>query len=133
MKKIRDIIELQTNSKTESLCFATRYIVQCSFTFDLTITSGKFSGSSHFCVRREEIEKFCIDLTKMHLSLSGSSALYDNDSDGFVNFTINEYGHLIVNGQIGGSDEKHFVNFQFQTDQTCIPKLTDDFEILIKK
>ena len=133
MQEIKDIIELQTNSQTERLTFATRYLVQINFTFDLTVISGKFSGTSHFCVRRDEIEKFCEDLTKMHLSLTGSSRLSDNDSDGFIKFSVNEYGHLQVGGQVGGSHEDHFLKFRFQTDQTCIPKFIDDFEKLIKK
>ena len=67
----------------------------------------------------------------MHSSLSGSSKLSDNDSDGFVEFTISENGRLQVVGQVGGSHEDHFVKFEFQTDQTCIPQFVDDFKKLL--
>lgn len=131
MKVIKDIIELKTNDTTKKLSFATRYLVQINFTFDLTVNSGSFAGTSHFCVRIDEIETLCNDLTKMHSELLGSAKLSDNDSDGFVEFTISENGHLQVCGQVGGSHEDHFVKFEFQTDQTCIPQFVDDFKKLV--
>jgi hypothetical protein len=95
MKEIDDIIELKTNTDTERLSFATRYLVQINFTFDLTVLSDGFSGTAHFCVRREQLEKMCTDLTNMHLKLSGATKLDDNDSDGFVEFEIEPNGRLI--------------------------------------
>src|SRR5215203_5256168 len=103
MKEIASVIELQTNDSTKTLLFATRYLVQINFTFDLTAKSGDFSGTSHFCVRTDEIEAFCNALKKMHASLSGSARLSDNDSDGFVSLEMQESGHLKVCGQVGGS------------------------------
>src|SRR5687767_9661467 len=99
MKKIQDIIDLETNTPAKKVSFATRYLVEMNFTFDLTIRSNDFSGKSHFCVRRDEIDTFCNDLMKMHSSLTGSSQLNDNDSDSLINFTIHENGHLVVSGQ----------------------------------
>lgn len=131
MKEIKDIVELRTNDTTKKLSFATRYLVQINFTFDLTVNSDGFAGTSHFCVRIDEIEALCNDLTKMHSSLLGSAKLTDNDSDGFVEFTISENGHLQVCGQVGGSHEDHFVKFEFRTDQTCIPQFVDDFKKLL--
>lgn len=130
MKVIKNIIELKTDDTSKKLSFATRYLVQINFTFDLTINSNGFAGTSHFCVRIDEIEALCKDLAKMHSSHLGSAKLSDNDSDGFVEFTISEYGHLQVSGQVGGSHEDHFVKFEFQTDQTCIPQFVDDFKKL---
>ena len=65
MIEIDNIIELTTNTKTERLSFATRYLVQINFTFDLTVLSDSFGGTSHFCVRREQLEKMCADLINM--------------------------------------------------------------------
>ena len=132
MKEIDDIIELKTNTETERLSFATRYLVQINFTFDLKVLSDGFSGSSHFCVRRDQLEKMCADLTNMHLVLSGTTMLDDNDSDGFVEFKIELNGQLNVSGQVGGTHEDHFVKFKFQTDQTCIPQFVQDFSLLLK-
>jgi hypothetical protein len=132
MKEIKDIIELQTNSRTEKLSFATRYLVQINFTFDLSVVSNRFAGTSHFCVRKDEIESLCNDLEKMQSTLSGSSKLNDNHSDGFVEFIIFKNGGLQVHGQVGGSHEEHFVKFEFQTDQTCIPRFVGEFRNLLK-
>lgn len=131
MKEIKDIVELKTNDTTKKLSFATRYLVQVHFTFDLTVLSDKFGGTSHFCVYKGDLETFCNDLLKMNISLSGSTRLNDNDSDGFVEFTIFKNGYLLVCGQVGGSHEDHFVKFEFQTDQTCIPQFVDDFKKLL--
>jgi hypothetical protein len=131
MKEIKDIIELQTHDQAKKLSFATRYLVQINFTFDLSVTSNCFSGSSHFCVRIGEIKAFCNQLTKMHSLLVGSAKLCDNDSDAFVIFTSSDFGRVTVRGQVGGSHEEHFVRFEFQTDQTCISQFVSDFEKLL--
>lgn len=57
MIEIDDIIELKTHTKTDRISFATRYLVQFNFTFDITVLSKGFSGTSHFCVRRDQLEK----------------------------------------------------------------------------
>ena|ERR1017187_2249252 len=131
MLEIKDTIELQTNSPTKKLFFATRYLVQINFTFDLTVISNNFSGTSHFCVRKNEIKTFCQDLSKMYSKFSGISRIDDNDSDAFVEFLIDEIGHIIVCGQIGGQFEDNFIKFKFETDQTSIPKFIDDFKQLL--
>lgn len=131
MKEIEQIIELQTNTKSERLTFATRYLVQINFTFDLTVLSDGFSGTAHFCVRREQLEKMCADLTKMHLQLSGTTKLEDNDSNAFIEFEFESFGWLFVSGQVGGTHEDHFVKFKFRTDQTCIPIFVQDFKTLL--
>jgi|SRR5687767_3725938 len=133
MKEIDNIIELKTNTVTKQLSFATRYLVQINFTFDLTVLAEGFGGTSHFCVRRDQLEKLCSDLHKMHSTLTGTTNLEDNDSDAFVEFSIEPFGHLIVNGQVGGSHEDSFVKFRFQTDQSCIPEFVHDFNELLKE
>ncbi len=132
MIKIDNIIELKTNRSTERLSFATRYLVQINFTFDLTVSSNGFSGTSHFCVRRDQIEKICSDLTTMKHSLFGNTILEDNDSDASVNFQIQSNGHVLVYGQVGGSHEENYLKFKFQTHQNCIEPLVTDFHKLLK-
>jgi hypothetical protein len=131
MIEINDIIELNTNTKTQRLSFATKYLVQINFTFDLTVLSGGFSGTSHFCVRHDQLERMCADLTNMQLTLSGTTILDDNDSDGFLEFEIEATGRLNVSGQVGGTHEDNFVKFKFQTDQTCINRFVEDFKSLL--
>jgi len=132
MIEIDDIIELPTNTETEKLSLATRYLVYENFTFDLTALSDKFSGTSHFCARRQEIEKFCDELQTMYSTLMGKTILTDNDSDAFIELEIEPNGQLKVIGQVGGSHEEHFLKFSFATDQTSIPKFIQDFKTLLK-
>jgi hypothetical protein len=132
MKEIDDIIELNTNDKLKRLSFATKYLVQSNFTFDLTVFSNGFGGTNHFCVKRDQLEKLCADLNEMHSLLSGRTAIEDNDSDAFVEFNIEPNGHLIVRGQVGGSHQDHSVIFKFMTDQTCIPNFTRGFNMLLR-
>ena len=132
MIEIDDIIELKTNRQTERLSFATRYLVQINFTFDLTVLSNGFSGTSHFCVRRDQIEKLCSDLTTMKQAMSGNTTLEDNDSDASINFQMNPLGQVIIYGQIGGSHEDNYLKFRFETDQTCLEPLLTDFHRLLK-
>ena len=132
MIEIDDIIELKTNRDTERLSFATRYLVQINFTFDLTVLSNGFSGTSHFCVRCDQIEKMCSDLTTMKQAMSGNTTIEDNDSDASVNFQMKPNGQVIVFGQVGGSHEENYLKFNFQADQTCIEPLLTDFHKLLK-
>ena len=132
MIELDNIIKLKTNTDTEKLSFVTKYLVYVNFTFDLTVESEGFQGTSHFCVRRDQLEKMCAELNDMYLTLSGQTILADNDSDAFVKLEIEANGLLNVSGQVGGSHEDHFVRFKFQTDQTCIPLFVQDFNSLLK-
>ena len=100
MIEISDIIELKTHTETTQLSFATRYLVQINFTFELTVLSNGFSGTSHFCVRCDELKKMCVDLSDIHFTLNGKTMLCDNDSDAFVKFEIEPHGRLNVRGQV---------------------------------
>ena len=131
MIEIDNIIELQTNTETERLSFVTQYLVYENFTFELSVVSDSFCGISSFCVRRDELELFCEQLSKLYTSLSGSAYLPDNDSDSFIDFSVEQSGSVIVSGQVGGSDEDHSMKFRFQTDQSCIPKFIADFKGLL--
>lgn len=132
MIEIDDIIELKSNTGTERLSFATRYLVQINFTFDLTVLVNRFSETSHFCVRRDQIEKMCSELTTMKQVMSGNTTLEDNDSDACINFQMKPQGQLVVFGQVGGSHEENYLKFSFQIDQTCIEPFLTDFHKLLK-
>lgn len=132
MIEIDHIIELKTNRETERLSFATRYLVQINFTFDLTVSSNGFNGTSHFCVRRDQIEKMCSDLKTMKEAMIGNTTLEDNDSDASITFQMKPHGQVIVYGQVGGSHEENYLKFSFQIDQTCLEPLFTDFHKLLK-
>lgn len=131
MIELGNVITLQTNTTTECLSFSTRYLVGINFTFDLTVLSDRFAGTSPFCVRRIEIDTLCSKLSAMHSTLIGKARLDDNDSDAYIEFEIESGGWLFVRGQVGSSHEDHFVRFAFRTDQTCIPKFLADCKRLL--
>ena len=116
MLKIDDIIELKSVDSSNRLSFATRYLVQVNFTFDLTVKSDLFSGTAHFCVRKDEIESLCNELTKMTKSFNGFCRLQDNDSDGFIEFTIGSTRKVFIHGQLGGTHEDNFLQYKFSSD-----------------
>ncbi len=132
MIKIEDIIELKTYSETKRLSFATRYLVQKNFTFDLTVLSNGFCGTSHFFALRDPIETMCSDLRIMKQTMTGSAESEDNDSDSNVNFLMKPFGQVIVFGQVGGSSEENCLKFTLQTDQTCLEPILFDFRKLLK-
>jgi len=141
LKEIDNVIELGTNTDTERLSFATRYASNCryggnhlgytDFTFDVTALSNRFCGTSHFCVRNDQLEKMCTDLGNMQTRLSGTTRLDDNESDAFIEFVIESRGRLNVIGQIGGTHEDNFMKFQFHTDQTAITQFVQGFKVLL--
>jgi hypothetical protein len=128
MLKINDIIELKTVDSTNRLSFATRYLVQVNFTFDLTVKSDSFSGTAHFCVRKDEIESLCNELNKMTKSFNGACRLQDNDSDGFIEFAIGSTRKVGIYGQLGGTHEDNFMQYKFTSDisatETLVAGLT---------
>lgn len=127
---IDDVIELKTYKNDEYVILATKYLVQTSFTFTLKVSSGGFYGNSSFCIRKDQLQNVCNNLKSMYSNLEGFTRINDNDSDAYVLMQIKRNGHLTIEGQVGGSYQDHFMNFKFQTDQTCIPSLIKDFESL---
>ncbi len=116
MLKITDIIELKAVDSSNRLSFVTRYLVQVNFTFDLTVKSDLFSGTAHFCVRKDEIESLCNELIKMTKSFNGACRIQDNDSDGFIEFAIDSTRKVGVYGQLGGTHEDNFMQYKFSSD-----------------
>lgn len=131
MIELQNTIELKTYSKEEQLSFSAKYLVEINFTFDLHVKSNGFTGTSSFCVRKDEIERFCDELLQLYSLLSGCSIINDEDSDSYVQFNVEPYGHIYVRGQVGGSHEDHYMKFCFQTDQTCLPYFIEGFNNLL--
>jgi hypothetical protein len=129
MLKINDIIELKAVDSSDRLSFSTRYLVQINFTFDLTVKSDLFSRTAHFCVRKDEIESLCSELTKMTKSFNGACRLQDNDSDGFIEFTIGSTRKIFIYGQLGGTHEDNYMKYKFASDVSA----TDTFVANMRK
>ncbi|WP_051967996.1 hypothetical protein [Brevibacillus thermoruber] len=120
MMEIEKKVQLQTNTNTKQLQLHCKYVVQDSFTFYLSVTSGLFRGESVICIRRDQILDFITSLEHLNSTLEGTVKLNDNDSDSYLYFTMIDHGHIKVKGQVGGLHEDHYMCFEFITDQTVI-------------
>jgi hypothetical protein len=99
------------------------------YTYKVSIRSGDFSGSTSFCLSKNDMMKFIDTLAKMYSDLSGKCEIHDNDSDSFVSLECCKFGHIIIMGQIGGSYQDHFMKFKYEADQTAIYNLMKAFKI----
>lgn len=120
MLYINEIIELKDVDSSSKLSFATRYLVQVNFTFDLSVKSDMFSGIAHFCVRKDEIESLCDELNNMTKNFNGTFRLQDYDSDGYIEFTISSTKTIDIYGQLGGTHEDNFMHYKFTTHISAI-------------
>ena len=127
MLELADKIELKSTDAKDEISFATRYMVQVNLTFDLTVRSGKFSGTSHFCIRKDQIEKLCTDLIDMTSSNQGHTKIEDNDSNAFVEFTMSKDGLVHIKGQIGGTHEENYLMYEFSTDNIATDIFIKEF------
>jgi len=132
MKEINQTIKFKTNDFENILNLNFNYIVQISYTFNLEVKSGLFSGNSSFCVRNDEIKKMIFDLREMYDTLKGNTILYDNDSDSYLKFEMLKNGHLSIKGQVGGSHQDHSMNFLFLTDQTGLLDFIEELNCILK-
>ncbi|GLX68022.1 hypothetical protein MU1_23670 [Paenibacillus glycanilyticus] len=80
-------------------------------------TSKYISHTSHFCVRKEQIEEFVIRIEQRRETI-----LDDNDSDGYINIRF-IHDHNLIQAQIGGSHEKN-VYIVFLTNSSALFKFT---------
>jgi len=106
------------------------YTVEDYFTFRIRVKSGDFSGTSNFCISKEALLSIFEKLTKMHKELKGCCEINDSDSDAYITFDMDKFGHMSVYGQIGGSHEDHFMKFKYSTDQTVLEKIIQLFKEL---
>ena len=125
-------IELQTHDPGATFALDATFYVQQYYTFQMSAISGSFRGSAHFCVATWDIRKFIASLQSMLSTLSGTATLTDSDSDALVEMTVNEMGHVMVRGRVGGTHEEHTMTFEFRTDQTCIEPFISELDCLLK-
>lgn len=119
MEEIRTVIGLEE----KELILEHLYTTEGYSTINIKVKSGQFAGSSNFCMSSIEVLSTVNSLSKMYEKLNGICKIEDYDSDAFINIEVNQYGHVYVSGQIGGSHEKHFMKFKFDTDQTVLKSL----------
>jgi hypothetical protein len=93
-------VALATNKESAVLEFLPTYLKEDYLTFLVTVRSGEFSGQSTFCIRRLILREFAEALMEMSARLIGQATLSDYDSDDFIDFSVDKYGHVKVSGQV---------------------------------
>ena len=128
MLEVKKVIKLE--STTDTLIFETNYLVQVNFTFQLTYKSNGKTTSSHYCIRKDQIEALCNEID--NLSTNKTSKVIDNDSDAFFQFLNKTTNEIKVIGQVGGSFESNFEKFNFVIDNEILLKFKKQFKALLE-
>ncbi|WP_028609881.1 hypothetical protein [Paenibacillus harenae] len=125
MLPLSNKITLSSNDNSAKLELATRYLVQINITFDMTGATKFRSLTSHFCVRKEQIEDFvrCINQEIV-------AELKDNDSDAYIKISCKN-DTFFVQAQIGGSHEDN-IYIEFITGGKALLKFTKGLSELLK-
>ena len=119
------------NSEGKELSVEHLYTVEGYFTFNIKVKSGEFTGTSNFCMPKENVISIVEKLSMMNKDLKGCCEVKDYDSDACIIIEMNKFGHAVLYGQIGGSHEEHFMKFKYETDQTMLEKLICTFKPLL--
>lgn len=99
------------------------YKVDGYHTMRFIVESQGFKGDSNFCISNVDLTGVLRKTGSVLKGLRGSVEIRDQDSDAHIMMTMTRFGHLIVNGQIGGSFDDHSLTFTFDSDQTVLDKL----------
>ena len=70
-----------------------------------------------------DLEVFIAGLQAIHRTLAGQCKLDDYDSDGYLSFAAQSFGHIHVSGQLGGGYCDQFLKFSCFLDQTHLPPM----------
>jgi hypothetical protein len=125
MLKLDEYIQLKSKDTFDKLSFRTLYLVQVNFTFSMTFQNDNFSGIASFCVRKDQIVKFCSEFNEMK-----DAQLFDNDSDAFIE-VVRDYKGLLVRGQIGGTHEDVYMQYNFLTEPVSMNNFSIQLENLL--
>lgn len=99
------------------------FTVDSYVTMLVKVKSGDFTGSTNFCISKESLTVTIETLSKLLNDLSGTCIINDYDSDSFLFFKIDQHGHVLSEGQIGGSHQDNFMRFKTCMDQTVLYNL----------
>lgn len=125
MLPLSNKITLPSIDNSAKLELSTRYLVEINITFDITGVTRFRSHTSHFCVRKEQIEDFvcCINQGIM-------AELQDNDSDAYIKISCKKDTFLVL-AQIGGSHEDN-IYIEFNTGSKAVFTFSDGLKELLK-
>lgn len=101
------------------------YRIEGYSTYKVNVKNGNFSGETNFCVSEKQLKKFKNKLVDIGKSLNGECELNDFESDSKLSFKCLDYGHVLISGQIGDSQDDNFLIFRYEGDQTIFNYLID--------
>ncbi len=107
------------------------YTVDDYITFSLRVIWNAFSGESTLCMSRCYIEGKIQELKNLYNKLNGKCCFEDFDSDDFVLFEMKKWGHMLITGQLGGSQNTPFLRYEYYADQTFLNQIILDFENML--
>lgn len=104
------------------------FTVDNYLTIQIKIRSGEFTGSGNFCISKETLVLVIKTLSKLLDDLNGTCTINDYDTDAFLLLSVDQYGHVVIKGQIGGSHQDNFMCFKSSMDQTVLNNLIKLFK-----
>ena len=115
------------------ISFEYLYTINHYVTFNIVANSRGFSGNAHFCIAKDQLGTAIKKLYVIYDQLEGTCTLYDNDCDDYVTVTAQNYGKIVISGQLGGSDTDQFLKFELITDQIKLHEMIKDLETMVLK
>ena len=101
------------------------------FKAEVFVRSGGFALETTFYFESFPLKQCIENLSEMAETLKGSALLKPMWEDDFIKFEMLGLGHLAVTGEFTQySPYEQKLKFGFETDQTAILPLRDDFRIL---
>jgi hypothetical protein len=127
-------IVLETNNERRQLALRNVHHSGAeTFECSAMITSGWLTLNRQFYFGRYYAEAFMASLKEMNEKFDGSAELRAEYEDQFIVVSCSKLGRVIVTGEfIEHSEIAQSVVFGFQTDQTVLPGLIRQFEVLLE-
>ena len=126
-------ISLATYSEDKilKLCNVEHFSDGSGYKADLYVKSRDFSAEIPFYFEDQPLITFVANLEKMNSTLTGTALLKPLFEGNCIEFRINNTGHVNVLGHlVEYSEMSQSMDFQFQTDQTCLIPFVRELKIL---
>ena len=102
------------------ISFQSLYCIGGYVTYELSISTGGFSGVCNFCIPEDKVKDYIVAIDNMIFSLNGEIEIRDYESDAYLKLFFEDEMNFYVLGQIGGSYEDNTLKFRLKADQTVL-------------
>ena len=125
-------ISLQTNSGDRRLEFRdVRKSGKEDYSCLLVLESRGFSANRSFYFDDYQLVRFLEDLVVMQRDVKGEALLRHSFEEDRILFKVSTLGHVVVSGfLVEQSDSRQELHFCFETDQTVLGPLLENFRAL---